>query len=435
MNRRAFTGAVASLLTAARASADSRPAVLGGAPVRTESFPAWPIVPREDEASWLEVLRSKTWYRRQGRQTARFEQAWADKLDVPFALAVNGGTTALYAALHALDVAPGDEVLVPPYTFIATINAVLLHRALPVFVDTDPVTHQIDAGKIEAAVTPRTRAVLPVHIGGAAADMDRILEVARRRNLPVVEDACQAHLGEWRGKKLGTLGDLGCFSFQASKNLNSGEGGCLVSADDILIAKASAFHNNGTSLHGAVESARGSHGCNLRMTEFQASLLLSQMRRLESQSRRRQENAAYLDKLLADVPGVEPAKAYAGCTRNAYHLYMLRCDPEAFAGMEKTRLLEAIRAEGVPLSGGYGALNRDPFLENAWSSRAFQSVYSQERIADWRERNRTPVNDALCRRAYWLGQTALLGTKRDMEQIAEAFAKVRKHADEIANQA
>ena len=435
MNRRAFPAAVAALFAAARASADSRPAILGGGPVRTEPFPRWPILGPDDETSWLEVLRGKTWYRREGEQVARFEREWAETLGVPHALATNGGTTALYAALHALDVAPGDEVIVPPYTFIATVNVVLLHRAMPVFVDSDPLTHQIDATKIEAAITSRTRAILPVHIGGAAADMDRILEIARRRDLPVIEDACQAHLGEWRGRKLGTLGEMGCFSFQASKNLNCGEGGCLVTADDELIARASAFHNNGASLHGGGEASRASHGCNLRMTEFQGSVLRSQMRRLESQAKRREENAAYLDRLLAEIPGVEPAATHDGCTRNAYHLYMLRFDREAFAGMTKKRFLEAIRAEGVPLSGGYDPLNRAAFLENSWASRAFRAVYSERQIDEWRERNRTPVNDALCGRAFWFGQTTLLGSKKDMEQIAEAFRRVGKNAAEIAKHA
>ena len=429
LSRRIFLGAASTAL--ALRGASSKPAILGGEPVRKEPFPDWPLIQSNDEKELLATLRSGEWYRRGGDRVATFEKRWAERLGAKHALATNGGTTALYAALAALDIGPGDEVIVPPYTFIATVNVVLLHHALPVFVDTDPRTHQIDAAKIEAAITPRTRAIMPVHIAGAPADLDAILRVANSRRLPVVEDACQAHLAEWRGKPVGAHGAVGCFSFQASKNLNCGEGGCLVTNSDAHIHAASAFHNNGAALHGPSGDARAGHGCNLRMTEFQASVLLSQMERIEAQAKRRTANAAYLDKLLADIPGVNPATAHDGCTRNAYHLYMLRYDPQAFAGMSKKRLLEAMKAEGIPLSGGYGPLNKDAFLENAFASRPFKAIYSDKQIADWRERNHTPANDNLCDVALWFGQTTLLAGKQDMEHIAEAFRKVQKHAADV----
>lgn len=434
--RRTFLGAASAMAAAASRparGASAKPAVLGGQPVRKAPFPDWPLVEPNDEKGLLATLRSGEWYRRGGDRVSTFERQWAKRLGVRRALATNGGTTALYAALAALGVGPGDEVLVPPYTFIATVNVVLLHHALPVFVDSDPRTHQIDATKIEAAVTPRTRAILPVHIAGAPADLDTILSVSKTRRLPVVEDACQAHLAEWRGKPVGAHGAMGCFSFQASKNFNCGEGGSLVTDSDAYIQAASAFHNNGASLHGmSNDSNRAAHGCNLRMTEFQASVLLTQMERIEAQARKRTENAAYLDKLLADVPGVTPASTHDGCTRNAYHLYMLRYDREAFAGMPKKTLQKAMQAEGVPLSGGYGPLNKSDFLERAFASRPFKAIYSDKQISEWRERNHTPANDKLCEEAFWLGQTTLLASKSGMEQIAEAFRKIQRHAAEIA---
>jgi dTDP-4-amino-4,6-dideoxygalactose transaminase len=225
---------------------------------------------------------------------------------------------------------------------------------------------------------------------------------------------------------------MGAFSFQASKNLNCGEGGCLVTSSDAHIASASAFQNNGSPVHDSGAASSVAHGCNLRMTELQASVLLSQMERIEAQARRRTENAAYLDKLLADVPGITPAAIHDGCTRNAYHLYMLRYDREAFAGMPKEKLQKAMQAEGIPLSGGYSPLNKTDFLEKTFASRPFRAIYSEKQIAEWRERNHTPVNDKLCGEAFWFGQTTLLAEKSGMEQIAEAFRKVQRHAADVA---
>ncbi|HWH33225.1 MAG TPA: aminotransferase class I/II-fold pyridoxal phosphate-dependent enzyme, partial [Egibacteraceae bacterium] len=174
-----------------------------------------------EERALVALVRGGKWFR--GEQVAAFEAAYAALTGARGCLATANGTSALITSLAALGIGAGDEVIVPPYTFIATVNAVLLMGALPVFVDTDRETFQIDARRIEEAITPATRAIVPVHLGGSAADLDTVMDVARRRGLTVVEDACQAHLAEWRGRKVGTYGAAGCFSFQASKNLNSGE--------------------------------------------------------------------------------------------------------------------------------------------------------------------------------------------------------------------
>jgi perosamine synthetase len=331
--------------------------------------------------------------------------------------------------MAALGIGPGDEVLVPPYTFVATINAVLVHHALPVFVDTDPETFQVDTRLLESSITEHTACILPVHIGGSAADMDAVLAVAARHKLPVVEDACQAALGEWKGKKLSALGDLGCFSFQASKNLNSGEGGAILTSDDRLAIECRSFQNNGRATVGGLSYAR--NGANLRMTEFQAALLATQLTRLEEQSRRREQNAAYLTTLLRDVPGIAPARMYEGCTRNAYHLYMFRYDPAGFDGLPRSKFLEAMHAEGIPCSAGYSPIYREPFLKNTLESRPFRAVYSPRRIADYLERIHCPANDRLCEQGVWIYQTAFLGPRSDMDQIAEAARKVQKQAGKL----
>ena len=360
LTRRKLLGAASTGLLAtriARSAATDKPAILGGRPVRTAPFPSWPVIAENDERAWMKVLRSGKWNRLDGDNARQFEETWAAKLGAKHCLATANGTSALIISLNALGIGPGDEVIVPPYTFVATVNAVLIQHAMPVFVDTDPETSQIDARKIEAAITERTRCILPVHLGGSPADLDAILEIGRKHNIPVLEDACQAHLAEWRHRKVSTLGALGCFSFQASKNLNSGEGGAILTNDSDLYRVCQSFHNNG---RGDTGSGFGyvRNGANLRMTEFQAALLLEQLKRVEQQSHAREQNAAYLTKQLAEVPGIRPARMYDGATRNAYHLYMFRYDTTQFANLPRAQFLKALHAEGVPGSGGYTPLNK-----------------------------------------------------------------------------
>lgn len=414
-----------------RAGTGDRLAALGGKPVRTEPFPSWPIIEGNDETAWTQVLQKRRWCRLDGNYATRFEETWGQHLGAKYCLATASGTTALFTSLNALNIAPGDEVLVPPYTFVATINVVLLQHALPVFVDTDRQTFQMDTSKLEAAITPQTRCILPVHLGGSPVDMDKVLEIAKQRRLTVLEDACQAHLAEWRHQKVSTLGDLGCFSFQASKNLNSGEGGTILSNNQDLIEICRSFHNNGRGAPNASFSYVR-NGSNHRMTEFQAALLLEQFTRLESQSRVRTENAQYLTRQLQEIPGIAPARMYDGCTRNAYHLYMFRYDAAHFAGLTRSRFLKALEAEGIPCESGYSPLNKEPFIETALNSRAYQKIYSVKELADYRERNHCPENDRLCEEAVWFTQTMLLGTRRDMDQIAEAIRKIRNHAGDLA---
>jgi len=447
LNRRAFIGAVASgtvlpgnvlpgfslAPSPSRAAGNAaEPAVLGGTPVRTATFPKWPITDAREEQALVDVIRSGQWYRGGAKQVDRFEEAYAKVTGSKHCLATANGTSALLTTLAALGIGPGDEVIVPPYTFVATVNVVLMLHALPVFVDTDIETQQIDARKIDAAVTDRTRAIMPVHLGGNVADLDTILALGRKRNIPVVEDACQAHLSEWKGRKVGTWGRAGCFSFQASKNLNSGEGGAILTADPELVETCYAYHNNsrGRRNTGSDFSYR-QPGTNLRMTEFQAALLIAQMTRLEAQMKTRDENAAYLTKLLNEIPGITPAKQYDGSTRNAYHLYLMRYDAAQFAGLARAAFIKALRAEGIPSSGGYSPLNKEPFLAHAFGSPGFKRIYPAAELARLQERNQCPQNDRLCQEALWFGQTMLLGPRRDMDQIAEAIRKIRTHAARI----
>ncbi len=412
-------------------TSDDKLAALGGTPVRNTPFPSWPVIGEKEEKDLIETLRGKRWNRIGGSVVEKFEKVWAEQLGARHCLATSSGTSALVCSVNALEIGPGDEVIVPPYTFVATVNPVLLNHALPVFVDTDRETSQIDASKIERAITKRTRAIIPVHLGGSVANLDAILPIAKKHKLFVIEDACQSHLAEWRGKKVGTLGDLGCFSFQASKHLNSGEGGAVISDNASLIEICKSFHNQG---RGEMNAGMGyvRNGDNRRLTEFQGTLLLAQLTRLEEQAKTREQNAEYLTKMLREIPGISPAKMYEGCTRNAYHIYMLRYDANHFSGLARERFLKALRAEGIPCSSGYTPLNKEPFLKNTLGSRAFRYIYSPKVIAELEDRNRCPENDRLCQEAVWFSQTVLLGGRQDMDQIAEAIRKIQKQASLLA---
>jgi perosamine synthetase len=439
LDRRHFlatsAAASAALAVTSTTSADQdKPALLGGKPVRREPFPGWPRFDQRDEKNLLDVLHSGKWFRGGGECVNRFEAAYADLTGAKHCVATANGTSALYASLAALGIEPGDEVIVPPYTFIATINAVLLQYALPVFVDTDPESFQIDARKIEAAITDRTAAIMPVHLGGNVADMGAILEIARKHKIPVIEDACQAHLAEWQGKKVGTLGATGCFSFQVTKNLSSGEGGAILTSDGDLAERCYAFQNNNRArtATGYNFAFLGGRGANLRMTEFQGNLLLAQMTRLEEQSRTREQNAQYLTGMLKEIPGISPAKMYEGCTRNAYHLYMFRYKSEAFGGLPRAKFLHALDAEGIPCSGGYSPLNKEPFLPTALNSKGFRRIYPKEILDRYEQRNHCPANDQLCQEAVWFIQTTFLGTRTDMDQIAAAVRKIHANSAALA---
>jgi dTDP-4-amino-4,6-dideoxygalactose transaminase len=412
-----------------------KPAKLGGKPVCSGGWPGWPVYGEPEEQSLLGTLKSGHWYRGSGKAVSGFEAAYEKLTGAKHCLATASGTAALSTALGALDIGPGDEVIIPPYTFVATYNVVVLNYALPVFVDSDLESFQIDADKIEAAVTKNTKVIMPVHVGGYPANLDKILAVAGKHKIPVVEDACQAHLAEWRNRKVGTWGLAGCFSFQASKNLNSGEGGAVLSNDDPFAETCYNFHNQGRAraVSGYNFTYSGTRGSNLRLCEFQGGLLVAQMTRVIEQSNRRNENALYLTKLLSEIPGIKPAKLYDGATRSAYHLYMFRYDPSQFAGLDRAKFLAAMVKEGVPASSGYGVMNKDDYVSALAKNKHFLKLYGEQRLKEWLDRNHNlPQNDKLCEQAVWFTQTMMLAERGKMDQIAEAIRKIQKYAPELA---
>jgi dTDP-4-amino-4,6-dideoxygalactose transaminase len=377
----------------------------------------------------LKVLRSGKWYRGEGGHVAEFEAGYAQLLGARRCLATASGTTALLVGLHVMDVDAGDEVIVSPYTFIATYNAILINKALPVFADTDPATLTVDPASIESRVTERTRAIVPVHIYGMPCDMHPINAIARKHKLAVVEDACQAWLAEYKGRKCGTLGDLGCFSFQNSKHIPSGEGGAVTGDSDELLDRCHAFHNVGR----ATGSFKGSkqyftRGSNYRMQQFQAVILMQQFDKLVQETARRRENADYLSAKLKEISGIQPARLPEN-SRAVWHLYPFRYDAESFNGLPRDRFLKALNAEGIPGSGGYHEQYFDGLLDEAISSRGFKRLFSAERLKAYRESfHELKGNRQVCTTTVALPQNLLLAERRDMDHIIEAIRKIQTHS-------
>lgn len=416
----------------------SIPAVLGGNPVVKINWPKWPMwEPETDEKRLLESVRSGIWSRK--KIVDEFEKEWAKTLGARRCLTVVNGTNSLITSLIQLGIGAGDEVIVPPYTFIATPQAVLATGAIPVFVDTDPVTFQIDATKIEAKITPHTRAILPVHLAGLPADMNRIMEIAKKYNLVVVEDACQAHLAEYNHQKVGTIGHAGGFSFQNSKNLPIGEGGAIVSNDDNFIDRCYSYHNLGYpygTISGSVNSGSVRYGNKLRLTEYQAAIGLVQLSRLEIQTKTRTDNAEYLKIKLKQLPGILPIEAYPEVTRGVYHLFPFRYKKEEFKGLSRDVFMKALNAEGVPCYEGYTPLNLMPFIEDTFKTKNFVKTYSKKRLdySKYIEQNQCPQNDILCNEeAIWFSQYLFLTGKPAMDAIYSAIEKIYANAEKIKN--
>ncbi|OPZ26521.1 MAG: L-glutamine:2-deoxy-scyllo-inosose aminotransferase [Lentisphaerae bacterium ADurb.BinA184] len=402
-----------------------RLAIRGGTPVRSRPFPAWPISDSTDEQALLRVLHSGRWGRLNGEEVGRFERAFAAYQEARHGIAVTNGTASLRLAVLAAGLRAGDEVIVPPYTFIATASAVIEANGTPIFVDIEPETYNLDPDLIEAAITPRTRAIVPVHFAGLAADMDRILAIARRHGLAVIEDCAHAHGSTYKGRKVGALGDLGSFSFQSSKNLTSGEGGIILTNDDRLAADCFSLHHVGRPAGGAWYEHHNPGG-NYRMTEFQAALLGSQLVRLEAQTVTRDANGPRLDHGLAAVPGLRPlARGCHGETRHAYHLYIVRYDPDAFGGAPLAAFCAAMNAEGVPCGPGYSIPLYRQELFTRMNFGAFNGYCNARPDLDYRTVS-CPACEQACREACWIAQSVLLGSAADMDDIVAAAAKVQR---------
>lgn len=420
-------------------------AIKGGTKAVDTPFPAWPVHDAEDERNLLEVLHSgKWWYYAYGggpnagspdggwiSHTEQFERDFARAHFVKHCYGVSTGTCALELSLKACGVGPGDEVITTPYTFIATSSAIMSLCALPVYVDIDPETYNLDARQIAQAITPKTRAIVVVHFGGEIADMDAILAITRRCGLAVIEDAAQATGSILTGDRAaGGMGDAGIFSFQASKVMTAGEGGACTTQDDAIAERLWSLRNCGRIKTGLwYEHHRMGH--NNRMTEFQGVLLRGQLRRLAGQCERRLRNYHVFLQAIEGLPGVRPRHFRADCVQRSMAVVVMRFTAQGWDGVTKPQLLKALQAEGVPISGGYGWANYSnpamTHLQEHMGDKAF--AFGVERFPDYAAcAERCPVAERACsREALFLLHDVFLGDETQTRKLADAFLKVYAH--------
>ena len=395
----------------------------GGKKTISKQFP-WPVFSSEELTVVKNVVESGEWGASNSPDSyvAKFEKQFADYIGVKHALSVVNGSVALRIALIASGVKPGDEVIVPAMTFIATASVVIEANCIPVFVDIEPGTYNIDPDKIEQAITRKTKAIIPVHFGGHACDMDRITEIAAKYSLFVLEDSCHGHGGSYKGIKLGSIGNAGCFSFQSSKNMSSGEGGIIVTDNSQLYEKIFALKNVGRKPGGKWYDHFYT-GCNYRMGQFQAAILSCQLTRLDGQNILRTENANYLRSLLLDIEGITSLKVASYVTEHAYHIYIMKYDSSKFKNLSKAEFADLLNSEGVPCFMGYPEpLYKQPVFQD----KEFM-CYSIPESVDYKDVYCPETEKACYEECIWINQNILLGTKEDMELIAGAIKKIQEN--------
>ncbi len=422
----------------------SRLALKGGTPVRdakSQPWPKWPVWDEREERALLDVLHSDVWSYN-GPKERQFNEAFARFLGTKYALSVANGTVTLQLALEACGVGYGDEVIVPGLTWQATAAAALDINAVPILVDVTEDTWCIDPAKIEAAITPRTKAIIPVHLYGCFADMDAVLDIARRHGLKVIEDCAHKHGGEWNGHKAGSIGDVGSFSFQLSKLMTAGEGGAVSTNDPALYEKLDALRNCGRRPEPETEADKGAgiygdegnfiQSGNYRMTDFQAALLLEALARLPEQNRLREENAKYFNSQLSRLSGVLPMRRDPRETAEAYYNYSFRYKQKQFKGLPVRSLRAALAAElGCGVEASYVPLNACSLY--APHTKPWRHKLTAEH---WKRIDPARFDLPICHRIHeeesvCFHHTVLMGTKAGMDLVIEAIRKIYDNADEL----
>lgn len=408
-------------------------AITGGSPVRNKRFDPWPVSTEAELCALEDVLTNHNWGGQPfpGKHGDAFAKRFAALHTAKYGQCVNTGTVAIQAALKAIGIQPGDEVLVPAYTWEGTVGPVLMVNGVPVFVDVDPDSYCMDAELIEQAITPKTRAILPVHLGMRFADLDAILEIARKHNLKVVEDCAHVHGGMWRGKGAGSIGDLGAFSFQSSKLITCGEGGAVITNDLEYFERVQSYINAGR----ASVTDQFKHrmiGFNYRLGEFQAAVLGPQLDRLPGQQQIRQENMEYFEAQLQSASGLGFLKPEPRITRTAPYAYVLKYFAEQVNGIPRAAFVAALQLEGIPCDGlFYEPVYRSSlFPVNAAEYPALS--WGREKPLDLRNTYRCPASErAAYHEAIWFPHYLFLGDKREIDRIVESIFKTLENIEEL----
>ncbi|MFO8058566.1 MAG: DegT/DnrJ/EryC1/StrS family aminotransferase [bacterium] len=421
----------------------AKPALKGGKPVRsakTNPWPKWPVWGAAEKKALEKVLDSGVWSYN-GPKEQQFNRDFAKFAGSKYVLSAANGSVTLQLALEALDIGYGDEVILPGLTWQATAAAVVDVNAVPILVDVDPESWCIDPAAIEAAITKRTRAIIPVHLYGCIADMDAIMKIARKYKLAVIEDCAHQHGSAWKGKHVGTMGDIGSFSLQLSKVLTAGEGGILTTSQKDLYTRLDALRNCGRrpKPEKAADKGAGQYvsegdliqSGNYRITEWQAAVLIEQLKRLPGQVKKRDENARYLNGLLQKIEGVSPMKRDKRTTSQSYFNFAFRYQSDAFKGLPADTFRKALAKElGTGVEACYIPLNDDPLYRPLTKRR-----YNINRD-HWRKIDPSRFKLPVCERAFkeesvCFHHSILLGTRKDMDQIAEAVVKIRDNVDQL----
>jgi len=413
----------------------SQLAILGGEPVRRRPFPRWPQHTASDAGRLLAVLESANWggYPFPNTLADEFARQFAAFHGARYGCAVANGTIALLAALQVAGIRFGDEVIVPAYTWDGTAAAVLFAGGVPVFADIDPDTYCLDVEAVRNAITPRTLAVIPVHLAMRFADMDPLLALASQHHLTVIEDCAHAHGGQYKGRGAGSMGDAGCFSFQSSKLMTAGEGGAVITSRLDLFELVQSFTNCGRASL-TDEFRKRVVGSNYRITELQAALLLGQLERLPELAACRARHAALLTAALAEIPGVRPLPPQPALTRETIYNYVFQYRPPD-ALVSRDLFVAALDAEGIPCDGRfYEAVYRSDLFP-ARAEDFPQLTYGRAQPVDYRACYCPVAERAAYEESVWLPQFLLLGGEEDIADIARAVAKVREGSEALARAA
>jgi dTDP-4-amino-4,6-dideoxygalactose transaminase len=403
-------------------------ALNGGRKTKQKAFPVWPQYDERERKALEEVLESRVWWRTPGTKTLQFENDFANFHGAKHGIAVTNGTAALEVTMSALEIGPGDEVIIPDFTFVATASAVLYAGALPVMVDVSPETYCMDATLAEAAITEHTKAIIAVHMGGHPADLDALGALAQRKGIALVEDSSHAHATEWKGRRIGTHGTAGTFSFQSSKLMTAGEGGIIITNDAAFEKQARSVHDCGR-MPGEWFYSHFINGSNYRLSEWQGAVLGAQLARLNEQTRRRHQNARLLDKLLSQIPGITPQALDPRCTRNGHYAYIFHVNAKEFAGATTERLIEAMNAEGIPNQASYPPVHALHVFQNGAYGKRLCGPQAKGPHAFLQARY--PHTHRAAYETIWIPQPALLGDEEDIHEVASALRKIQKFAKEL----
>jgi dTDP-4-amino-4,6-dideoxygalactose transaminase len=405
-------------------------AISGGTPVRQTPFPPWPETDDDAYVAAVErVVRGGEWggFPEPGVNAAAFEEAFAAYQGARHGVLMMNGTVTMEVACKALDIGWGDEVIIPALTFAATAYAPMAAGALPVIVDVEERSWCIDPSQVEAAITDRTRAIIPVHLGHQMADMDRIMDIAQRRGLAVIEDCAHAHGQRWKDRGAGCIGAFGSFSHQSSKILTSGEGGSLLTNDETLARRAHSIIDCGRAKD--PQEKEYTFGANYRLGELHAALLVEAMRRFPDQQAQRAEAGRAFEGMVADIPGVTVMPADERITRWSFYNYLLRVDPEAFAGRTNHVVCAAMEAEGIPAEVQYPPMSRYELFQPALS-RLPVAIEFADRLDP--STMSFPVAEAAGEReSVYFMENVFRAGERGVRDAAEALAKIQANADEL----